>query len=1146
MDRLCVKLILAITAICALPPARIVAFVPGTYAERSVLADGKWVSIEIEKSGPVKLTASNLRKWGFPDPGTVKVYGAGGRRINDILSLDNYIDDLPQVQIRQTTDGIVFYASGPEEWTKGSSDRFTHALNPFASKARYFITDSDGMDRREIKQSGITPTGHAATTFTEHIYHELDQTSPGESGHMLLGEDLRYTPVRSFTFNLPDIEKDSEAWIQTRIVTDIDATATLVIKADGNTIGSPTRIGATSAMTYGTLTSSASTFTPTSDKTLIEITLSAQGTVRKANIDCIDINYTRVLRMPSSGYLEFTLDSSEGSFAGAPSDMQLWDITDPLNLTNVTYTIDKDGNAVWRSSFGPDRKYMAWSEKASIPTPDKATDIANQNLHYTGNGSPDMVIFAPAAWISQAERIADIHRNDTTQPLQVQTVAVEQVYNEFGSGIADIGALRRMLKMIYDRSEVTGRSLKYALLLGRPTHDNRRLTPDMSISGQTWLPTWQSDESLREYDSYTSDDILAFLDDGSGARMSSDRYSIAVGRIPAGTLQDVTAYVDKLHKYISEAGGSDGREWKNRVLIVADDGNAGRHMKQTESMAANMLSTPGGQRMMYTKAYVDAFDITGGTCTGARERMMQSLDDGTMLWTFTGHAGRNFLTGDNMLTYTDISNLHPRYLPFFIGATCSFMRWDGSQPSGSEIMALNPSGGVIGVISATREVFIDENGKFTDALGHEIFRYDSNGRIPTIGEAYMNTKNRLASPYGQSNTNKLRYALLGDPAMRLAMPDNDMLLDNINGTAVNPEAETWPEIKAGQTAVITGSVRDTHGNIADNFNGSLSVTLYDAEYSTTSSGRTTKLDGEGERVTFEEQGEKLFAGRDSVVNGLFTIKIPMPREVADNYRPAALTMYARSANDGNEAAGICRSFYVYGYDDSTDDDTTPPSIEYAYLNHETFTEGSAVNPDPMFIARITDNVGINLSQAGIGRRMTLTLDKDTGNSITYDNVASYYTPSIDGSPSGVIAYPLSSLAPGNHTLTLKVWDTSDNSAERTIGFSVDERIRPTLFNVWTDANPASTSTNFYVNHNRPDATLKVTVSVYDLMGRLVWTSTATDRSDMFRSAPVGWDLRDMGGRRVGRGIYVYKVLVNEPGSDTAPGCISGRIAVTAR
>lgn len=63
-----------------------------------------------------------------------------------------------------------------------------------------------------------------------------------------------------------------------------------------------------------------------------------------------------------------------------------------------------------------------------------------------------------------------------------------------------------------------------------------------------------------------------------------------------------------------------------------------------------------------------------------------------------------------------------------------------------------------------------------------------------------------------------------------------------------------------------------------------------------------------------------------------------------------------------------------------------------------------------------------------------------------------------------------------------------------------------------------------------------------MLGRRVWSSTVTDRSDMFQSAPVTWDLSDMGGHRVTRGIYIYRAIVKTDSGDIYTA--AKRIAVT--
>ena len=113
-------------------------------------------------------------------------------------------------------------------------------------------------------------------------------------------------------------------------------------------------------------------------------------------------------------------------------------------------------------------------------------------------------------------------------------------------------------------------------------------------------------------------------------------------------------------------------------------------------------------------------------------------------------------------------------------------------------------------------------------------------------------------------------------------------------------------------------------------------------------------------------------------------------------------------------------------DPNAEPDTEAPVIEELYLNHPTFRNGQDINSAPMLIARVTDDRAMNLSSAGVGHQMAAYLD---GGDKTYSDVSDYFTPFTDGTPGGVINYPIENLAPGYHTLRLRVWDTGPNSAE---------------------------------------------------------------------------------------------------------------------
>ena len=124
---------LLIIAILMCTHISINAFPLTTYSDNSVLSEGNWVKISVPSSGVYLITNSNLQKWGFSDPSKVHIYGYGGKRIPDVLSNSNYIDDLPIIQSLKTDKGLVFYGVGPESDTSTEDNYYTKTFNPFTS-----------------------------------------------------------------------------------------------------------------------------------------------------------------------------------------------------------------------------------------------------------------------------------------------------------------------------------------------------------------------------------------------------------------------------------------------------------------------------------------------------------------------------------------------------------------------------------------------------------------------------------------------------------------------------------------------------------------------------------------------------------------------------------------------------------------------------------------------------------------------------------------------------------------------------------------------------------------------------------------------------------------------------------------------------
>ncbi len=1105
------------------------AFDLSTYASSSVLASGKWVKISVSESGIHLISVAELRSMGFTDPSKVRIYGYGGARISDNLSSANYVDDLPMVQSVTTSRGIFFYAVGPVSWNRTTDGRFRHTQNPFSEYGYYFVTDNNEAER-EIRITGQPGATNPATTFTERLFHERDITSPGETGHLLVGEDFRLTPSQTFQFNLTDRTPGTKARAEIAFVAcSKSGTSSISVTANGTALPetSQDKINQTPNGDYfhGVQTISQKEFDIDNDRLTIGINFRSNTLTTLAALNYISVNYTRDLKL-NNGRLMFTSTDYRLALEGADQSTRIWDVTNPLDITEINAS-KSDGRAVWSSSYGSTRSYAAWNENATVLTPKTVGTVTNQDIH--SSATPDMVIFTVGNWLQQAERLANLHRNGPDS-LKVLVLNQEDVFNEFASGVADVQAFRKCLKMFYDRGEAEGNSLKYALFFGRPTHDNRRMTSSAKTFRYPSMPTWQTDDGLSDNTSYTTDDIFGFLLDNSGNNFANDRLCIAVGRLAVTSPTEAKTVVDKINTYLN---ASPSGQWKNRAIMVADNADGGVHLDYTEQMTELMQSTGMGSDILYTKIYVDAYDRPGGVSEGARSDMFRALNEGAVWWNYIGHGSPTGLTHEKLLTYTDINGMYFKRWPVMAAMTCDFLRWDQNETSGAEIMMKNPNGGVIGIISATRPTGVTDNGNMARALAPNIFATDGGGVIP-VAEAIRISKNSIPG-----NSNKLRYVYMGDPALRLSVPKNRVVVTNING--VVPGGDTPAEIMASQNAVIEGYIADNSGNIATGFDGLMNTTLYDAEYSVTTKGLPNPNKDDGMESVFDRYGSRLFVGTDMVSNGRFRINIAMPNEISDNYRPGTMQFYA-SGNGLHEAIGVNHDFYVYGFDEIAVADTVPPCIEEFYLNHSSFRQGGKVNESPVAIARISDDRGINLSLAGIGHQMTMWLD---GPSKVYNDVADYFTPSTDGSSSGTIVYPLENLAEGAHTLRLRVWDTAGNPIEQSLEFFVENGMAAQIFDIRSDANPATVEANFYLSHNRPDAMVTVSIDIYDMGGRMVWTSTQSGQSDLFSSFPVKWDLRDMAGRRVGRGIYIYRAtMISSDG--TVSNSVSKKIAVAAQ
>jgi hypothetical protein len=1115
------------------------AFAPTIYTDSSKLATGTWVKIKVTETGIHAITASDAHKWGFSDLSKIRVFGYGGGQISEKLTADQP-DDLPQIPLMRTSDKVLFYAQGPTTWTYTSTSiPYREVQHPYSTAGYYFVTDNSSYPDLTVSKATTEVSGsNTINTFTERLYHEEELVNPGETGRQLLGEDFRYTTTQSFKFALTGYVEGSTINVLTSFAAKAMAggrsKVTFQYNGTNLTTSDPDYIDPVTSINHDhyNLSNSVKSFklNGTNDLTY-SISFTPSGTLYLARLNYITVNYKRSLAL-NNGLLYFGQRNGDTNsiyeVSNCSSATHVWDVTTCYSPIEMNTALSGTNDQFSPVSAG-DHEYAAFNDNATFPSPTFAEKVANQNIH--GQATPDMIIISPTAYLAQAQRVANMHA--TVDSMRVLVVDQNNVFNEFSSGTPDAMAYRKICKLFYDRgADARGHSLRYLLLFGNGSYDNRQLTEKVKLISYPMLLTWESEESSNENTSYTSDDPFVVLADNSGPSFEASKICVSVGRFPVKSVSEARTAVDKLLNYVQKP---DYGSWKNNVLDIADDEDNAIHMEQAENVITTAKAN-GADDFIFNRVYIDAFTSqsvgSGRYYPEARSKMFRLLDEGVLWWNFTGHASPTEWTADGLLTHTDIlESLFYKHQPVLYAATCEFTRYDADDESGGENMFLNSQGGAVALISPPRLVYIPNNGALNASVAKYIFRRDDSGLPLRIGDILTRGKNDTGS-----DDNNSRYFLFGDPAMRLAYPTYHAKIETINGKAVS---ETdMPVFQGRQTITLTGSINDRSGNKATKFNGSVISTLYDSEQSITTNGYGEN----GAKYTYLDRPNKLAICVDSVSNGNFTVTITIPSEIVatyDNYSPALINLYAYDSKDSVEAMGSNSDFYIYGYDDTAKADTVGPDIKYFGLNSENFKDGDNVNESPLVLASISDESGINFSTGGIGHSMTLSLDDKT----SYNDITSYYTPTYtEKGSAGSISYALSSLADGNHTLELKVWDVYNNSSEKTIDFNVITGLKPDLYDVYCDANPASVETNFYVKHNRPDAVVSVKIEIFDLMGRQIWSTSQTGKSDMFTSFPITWDLTNYSGSRVQRGIYIYRATISTDGVQESTK--SKKIAVT--
>jgi hypothetical protein len=489
-----------------------------------------------------------------------------------------------------------------------------------------------------------------------------------------------------------------------------------------------------------------------------------------------------------------------------------------------------------------------------------------------------------------------------------------------------------------------------------------------------------------------------------------------------------------------------------------------------------------------------------------------NIFNGALIWNYSGHGGPFRLAEEVVIDQQIVNRWNNRNrLPLLITATCDFAPFDNPTVSSlGENLLLRPATGAIGLMTTTRVVFAFSNRIMNNNYLRIAMQRDSSGGYKSLGEAVQEAKNFTYETSGDIINNR-KFALLGDPALTLGFPTLKVKMISVNGNSIT----TADTLGATEFVTIDGIVTDNNNNLLTNFNGTVYLSLFDKPQTVT----TLANDATSQAVPFTTQTSALFKGKVSAVNGAFSFKFKLPKDINFQFGSGKASLYAQ---DGvQDGAGFSNSIIIGGLGTGGVTDNEGPTIK-AYLNDDRFVSGSIANEAPVLLLKLWDSSGINTGNAGIDHDIVATLDGDNRN---YFVLNDFYETELNSYQQGTVRFQLPKLTPGRHTLTVKAWDVVNNSSETVLDFIVANDEELVLNNVLNYPNPFTTKTAFWFEHNKPGLDLKVKVEVFTVTGKIIKTLRQAINTTGNRSNDIEWDGRDEYGDKVGRGVYLYRLTV---------------------
>ncbi len=1087
--------------------------------------NNKWVKIKITKEGIYSITTNDLKDIGVTIPSdqinTIKIYGKGGKELPEKIN-DSTLNELTEqpIIIKTKNDGsldkIIFYGASTVGFKQKWDNSFEHYINHYGDDNYYFLIWGGKASKQFAplnNSEGIVE--NRPTTYTRLIFfeEEMHNAFDGGSGRQWFGRNL--LPA-TFTDILHNLDRSQNILYRFAVAHKSSYWGNFTIKQNNNKISeislNPVSGYYDASRSFSDVILSSSSISNDNRSILQFEYLNNSGLSSALGyIDWYEIQYPAFFTaidneisffadVTKPGLTEYSVNGFNGS------EIYGFDITDPENpqlLTNMSQT---GGIFIFRANIEVDksRKYFISSK---LVKPASMNLINFRNLRGDLSNA-EMVLITHEDLLESAEYYKEYREKQSN--IKVDIVTVQDIYNEFSSGIPDPTAVRDYIEYIY---HTWNKKPKYIMLWGDGHYDYKNI----STKAPNFVPTYQTLDDFTlfyEVNSYTTDDYFVCVDG------DDQLIDIPIGRMPVYSNTSGKDLVDKIAYY---ENNSSKDAWRTNMLILADDSwtteNKDRtlHTAQAENLSNKILPN----YIILNKIYLPEYPVEN--VSGGRRKPAVTQDliskvntEGNVLLCYIGHGNPRVWTHEEVFerstTIPQLRNLDKLF--FLTAASCDFGRFDMTDiRSGSEELILSTIGGAIGTFSSTRLVYSEPNAELNEQFYQFIFE-----RNPETGLRYSLGEISFLTKLIRHNENDRKYCLLGDPSVKLLIPDYKLEISSING--IETDNNDTIDLKSLQKIAVEGYVSYPWSEEIDsNFNGTVILNVFDSDKI------MEVFDDDGSPYGtihhYTKKGGALNRSSYEVINGKFKAEFIIPKDISLSNGTGRLYAYAYSKDD-KFACGNFNNFIITGIDEINHSDKTGPEIKI-YFDSKQFQEGDLVNCTPLLIVELSDESGINSTGLGLGHRIEAWID----DSPVPIDLTDKFSSSLENPNSGTVQQLLFDLKPALHKIKVRAWDVFNNYSIAETHFRISECNDLQIWNFLAYPDPMESTTLFKFNHNlTPPFDYKL--SIYNQAGQYVKTLNGTINT--LHSGEIFWDGFDSQGNVVPIGSYfIIMEAINNDG-----------------